>query len=84
MLHQGGMTILLDSLSQVIKGIHKEQAITRPPGVRLPITLHIMQGIQSVLAQQPQKYYNLMIWAMAFFYFHRPSKFTVRTFSKPI
>ena len=71
---------LTPRLQQVIKGIQKEQAITRPPRVRLPITLDIMQGIQSVLAQQPQKYYNIMIWAacaMAFFGFLRSSEFTV-------
>ena len=42
---------LTPRLQQVIKGIQKKQAITRPPRVRLPITLDIMQGIQSVLAQ---------------------------------
>ena len=36
---------LTPRLQQVIKGIQKEQAITRPPRVRLPITLDIMQGI---------------------------------------
>ena len=78
--HEDFAKQLTPRLQQVIKGIQKEQAITRPPRIRLPITLDIMQGIHSVLAQQPQNYYNMMIWAacaMAFFGFLRSSEFTV-------
>ena len=78
--HEDFAKQLTPRLQQVIKGIQKEQAITRPPRIRLPITLDIMQGIHSVLAQQPQNYYNMMIWAacaMAFFGFLRSNEFTV-------
>ena len=76
---------LTPRLQQAIKGIQKTQVIARPPRVHLPIiTLDIMQGIHSVLAQQPQNYYNMMIWAACIFGFLRSSEFTVPSQSQLI
>ena len=92
MLDQVDMKTLQDSLlpgsNKSSRAFKKEQVIARPPRVHLPIiTLDIMQGIHSVLAQQPQNYYNMMIWAacaMAFFGFLRSSEFTVPSQSQLI
>ena len=57
-------------LQLTLKGIQKKQAVTKPPRVRLPITLQIMQNIKTLLAKQPDSYFNIMIWAaccLAFF-----------------
>ena len=73
---------LTPRLQQILKGIRKDQAATRPPKVRLPITLQILQDIKRLLSGKPQSYTNTMTWAaccLAFFGFLRVSEFTVPT-----
>ena len=73
---------LTPRLQQILKGIRKDQAATRPPKVRLPITLQILQDIKRLLSGRPQSYTSTMTWAaccLAFFGFLRVSKFTVPT-----
>ena len=73
---------LTPRLQQILKGIRKDQAATRPPKVRLPITLQILQDIKRLLSGRPQSYTNTITWAaccLAFFDFLRVSEFTVPT-----
>ena len=63
---------LTPRLQQVLKGIRKTQAASKPPRARLPITRSIMQRIRCSLLKRPQSYDNIMIWAaccLAFFGF---------------
>ena len=71
---------LTPRLLQVMKGIHKQTAISNPPRVCLPITTEILKKIGSVLSKEPNNYFNKMMWAaccMAFFGFLCSSEFTV-------
>ena len=54
---------LTSRLEQVLRGIKKEQVITYPPQVPLPITTEIMTRIFSVLQQFPNDYQSIMLWA---------------------
>ena len=71
---------LTPRLQLTLKGIQKKQAVTKQPRVRLPITLQIMQNIKTLLAKEPDSYFNIMVWdacCLAFFGFLRVSEFTV-------
>ena len=73
-LHNTYHTALTPRLEQVLHGIKKEQASTRPQRTRLPITVHIMTQIYSVLKTSPTDYQSIMLWAAcctAFFGFLR-------------
>ena len=64
---------LTPPLLQVMKGIHKQTAISNPPRVRLPITTEILKKIGSVLSKEPNNYFNKMMLAaccIAFFGFY--------------
>ena len=52
---------LTPRLLQVMKGIHKQTAISNPPRVRLPITTEILKKIGSVLSKEPNNYFNKMM-----------------------
>ena len=59
-------------VQQLLKGIHKDSAITKPTRKRLPITMGIMQNIKH-LTKQPATYQSKMLWAaycVAFFGLH--------------
>jgi len=78
-LHNTYHTALTPRLEQVLCGIRKEQARTRPR-VRLPIAVHIMTQIYSVLEKSPTDYQSIMLWAAcctAFFGFLRVGKMTL-------
>ena len=65
-------------LGQVLKGIQTMHALTHSPKERHPITFQIMEQIHSLLSNQADNYYNLMIWATcstAYFGLLRVSKF---------
>ena len=71
---------LTPRLHQVLKGIQKTHAISKPPRIRKPITLHIMQAIYNLLIQKPPSYNNAMTWAACcttLFGFLRSSELTV-------
>ena len=79
-MHNSFQDQLIPRLLQVMKGIRKQTAISRPPRICLPITTDIMQGIHKVLHNKPASYSSKMIWAaccMAFFGFLCSSEFTV-------
>ena len=79
-LHNTYHTALTPRLEQVLRGIKKEQASTRPQRTRLPITVHIMTQIYSVLKKSPTDYQSIMLWAAcctAFFGFLRVGEMTV-------
>ena len=66
-------------LGQVLKGIQTTHALIHSPKERHPITFQIMEQIHSLLSNQADNYYNLMIWAAcstAYFGLLRVSKFT--------
>jgi len=56
-------TALTPRLEQVLRGIRKERARTQPQRVCLPITVHIMTQIYSVLEKSPTDYQSIMPWA---------------------
>ena len=70
--HEQFSNHLTPRLHQVLKGIRKEAAGTRPARIRHPITIQIMTGIKRVLLGNQQDYHNIMMWAtccLAFFGF---------------
>ena len=72
---------LTSRLQLTLKGILKNQVVTHPLRIYLPITLQIMWSIKRLLAKQPSSYYNIMIWAacfLAFFGFLHVGKFIVK------
>ena len=76
---------LTPRLQLTLKGIQKKQTVTKPPRGHLPITLQIMQNIKTLLAKQPDSYFNIMIWAaccLAFFGFLCVSEFTVPAYNQ--
>jgi len=67
-------------LEQVLRGIKKEQAVTRQVRVRLPITTEIMHQIYGALSRSPNEYQPIMLWTAcctAFFRFLRVGEMTV-------
>jgi len=62
-LHDMYHIVLTPRLEQVLHGIRKEQARIRPKRVHLPITVHIMTKIYSVLEKSPTDYQSIMLWA---------------------
>ena len=48
-------------LQLTLKGIQMSQVSTQPPRMRLPITLHILGSIKTLLSKQPHSYLNI-IW----------------------
>ena len=73
---------LTPRLEQILQGIKREQASTRPVRIRLPVTVDIMHSIYSVLSKTPNQYQEIMLWAAcctAFFGFLRVGEMTVPT-----
>ena len=70
--HNTFQSQLMPRLHQVMKGICKLTAISKPPRVHLPITIDIMQGIHTALSNEPDTHSNKMMWTvrcMVFFGF---------------
>jgi len=78
--HDAYQAALTPRLEQVLRGIKKEQAVTRQVRIRLPITTEIMHQIYGVLSRSPNEYQSIMLWAAcctAFFGFLRVGEMTV-------
>ena len=79
-LHTQFNSQLTPCLQLILKGIQKNQTISLPPRVHLPITLQVMQSIYNQLTNQPHSYTHILIWAaccLAFFSFLWVSEFTI-------
>ena len=79
-LHDHFNSQLKPRLQLILKGIKKQQVMTHPPRVCLPITLQIICKMKEVLSQEPRSYTNIMLWAacrMAFFGFMWVGEFTI-------
>ena len=79
-LHNSFNQQLTPRLQIILKGIKKHQAISHPPRVRLPITIHILKQIIGILSHKKPSYSEVMLWAtcrLAFFGFLRISEFTI-------
>ena len=79
-LHEEFSKELTPKLEMVLRGIKKQAAKTRPPHVRLPITIEVMAKIKEVLQKDPTNEVNILFWAacaLAFFGFLRCGEFTV-------
>ena len=51
---------LTSRLQLTLKGIQKNQVVTQPLQIHLPITLQIMRSIKRLLAKQPSSYYHTL------------------------
>ena len=71
---------LTPRLQIILKGIKKHQAVSHPPRVHLPITIHILKQIRGILSHKKSSYSEVMLWAtccLAFFGFLCISDFTI-------
>ena len=79
-LHNTYAEQLTACVQLVLKGIKKMQLHNKPLKQRFPITAAIMTCIHSTVAQNPNDYHSIMIWAacsLAFFGFLRCGEFTI-------
>ena len=69
-------------LHLILRGIKKRQLNRKSPKTRLPITIHMLHKMRTLLAKRAPSFYNTTLWAMcclAFFGFLRVSEFTIPT-----
>ena len=62
-LHNSFNQQLIPRLQIILKGIKKHQAVSHPPRVCLPITIHILKQIRGILSRKKFSYSEVMLWA---------------------